>query len=74
MILESELNTGSVILDLFSIMEERTSKRTEIRDLGSKLAAQILLSDDRRRIIIPSKEEMIGVYLLERDDELKRRT
>ena len=52
-------------------MPER--RRTEINDLGSKLAVQILLAGDGRGIIIPTREEWIGVGLLERDDELKRR-
>lgn len=47
--------------------------RTEIGDLGSKLAAQILLADTLSGIVIPSDEEWIGVNLLERDDELPPR-
>lgn len=47
--------------------------RNTINDLGSKLAAQILLSDTSKRIIVPSKEEWIGINCLERDDELPNR-
>jgi hypothetical protein len=46
------------------------SKRDEIEDLGSKLAASILLSDTTRRIVVPTHEEWFGLNLLERDDEL----
>lgn len=49
-------------------------ERTTFGDLGSKLAAQILLSDRSRRILVPSREEWVGLGLLERDDELKRVT
>lgn len=47
--------------------------RTEIGDLGAKLSAQILLADRLCGIVVPSREEMIGFYLLERDDELPPR-
>lgn len=47
--------------------------RTEINDLGAKLAAQILLADSLSGIVIPSDAEWIGVNLLERDDELRRK-
>ena len=48
-------------------------KRTAVNDLGAKLAARILLTDTEGGIVIPSREEMIGVALLERDDELPKR-
>ena len=48
-------------------------RRTEYNDLGSKLAAQVLLGDTTRRIVVPSYEEWVGVDLLERDDELPTR-
>lgn len=38
--------------------------------LGAKLAAKILLSDGLRRIVVPSAEEMRGLALLARDDEM----
>jgi len=47
--------------------------RTEINDLGSKMAALAILSCDHRKVIVPSREEWIGVNLLERDDELPPR-
>ena len=50
-----------------------TPPRTTINDLGSKLAAQLLLCSIDRRIIVPSEEEWIGLNLLERDDELPQR-
>lgn len=50
----------------------RRNHRTEITDLGSKLAAQVLLADTCKGVVVPSQDETIGVYLLERDDELKR--
>ena len=54
---------------IFSIPKPQ---RTEFNDLGSKLAAQIFLADRIKGIVIPTREEWIGVNLLERDDELKR--
>lgn len=47
--------------------------RSEINDLGSKLAAQILLATGGTRLVIPSYEEWVGFNLLERDDELPAR-
>lgn len=48
--------------------------RTEVRDLGSKLAAQLLLCDRHtKKIVVPTREEWIGINLLSRDDELQRR-
>ncbi len=47
--------------------------RTEIQELGCKLSAQILLADSLGGIVIPSEEEWIGLGLLERDDELRRK-
>lgn len=41
-----------------------------IDELGSKLAARLLLAGCARQIIVPSSDEMRGVYLLELDDEL----
>ena len=63
----------ATLLGVSVIVLQKPSNRTEIGDLGSKLAAQLLLTDDSRRIIIPSREEWIGLNLLERDDELERR-
>lgn len=51
----------------------KDTPRTEINDLGAKLAAQILLADSLSGIVIPSTEEWIGLNLLERDDELRRK-
>lgn len=48
-------------------------KRTAINDLGSMLAAKLLLMDTSKRIIIPSEEEWIGLNCLERDDDLPNR-
>jgi len=45
---------------------------TEVNDLGAKCAARCLLSS-RLGIVVPSRLEMIGVALLERDDELPGR-
>ena len=42
-------------------------------DLGSKLAARLLLAGRARHVVVPSSDEMRGVYLLERDDELPGR-
>lgn len=50
----------------------RQVERSPLADLGSQLAAQILLSDTTRRIVVPSKEEWVGVGLLEMNDELGR--
>lgn len=65
------------VVDFFSFCAEYRPKkppqRTEFNDLGSKLAARLILGCGDRRIIVPSQEEMIGVYLLERDDELPAR-
>lgn len=38
----------------------------------AKLAARLMLSDTRKRttIIIPTYEEMVGFYALEKDDQL----
>lgn len=44
-----------------------------IDELGCKLAARLLLAGRARQIVIPSTDEMCGVYLLERDDELPNR-
>jgi hypothetical protein len=56
-----------------TILARFPAPRTEVEELGMKLAAQILLADRiTRKILIPSNEEAIGFYLLERDDELKR--
>jgi hypothetical protein len=38
----------------------------------AKFRARIILNSTNRKIIIPSREEMIGLYALERDDQLKR--
>ena len=46
---------------------------TEINELGSKLAAKVLLLDKDGRVIVPSRDEWIGVNLLERDDDLPPR-
>jgi hypothetical protein len=46
---------------------------TAIDELGTKLAARLLLSGRARQIVVPSQDEMRGVYLLERDDELPGR-
>jgi hypothetical protein len=51
----------------------RDVPRTIYTDLGSKLAATLLLQDRSNKILIPSREEWIGVGLLERDDELCRK-
>ena len=47
--------------------------RTEIGDLGAKCAARILIQDRNSGIVVPSREEWIGLNLLERDDELPNR-
>lgn len=47
--------------------------RSEYNDLGSKLAAEILLADPTPRIVIPDREEWLGINLLERDGELRDR-
>lgn len=39
-------------------------------ELGNKLTARLMLSDKSPKIYLPSKEEWIGLNLLERDDEL----
>jgi hypothetical protein len=53
-----------------------TPERERIREaneLGCKLSAKIMLADRMRRVCIPDVYEWVGVNLLERDDELKRR-
>lgn len=61
--------------DSFEILDcwKEPKQRTEIQELGCKLAAQILLADTLGGIVIPSEEEWIGLNLLERDDELRRK-
>lgn len=39
----------------------------------AKLQAKIILTPTHRKIIVPSHEEMIGLYALERDDQLPNR-
>jgi hypothetical protein len=39
-------------------------------DLGCKLAAWLLLADRLAGVVVPSREEWIGLNLLERDGEL----
>jgi hypothetical protein len=48
---------------------KKREPRTEVQELGSKLAARLLLSDKSRRIIVPTQEQMVGVNLLILDDE-----
>lgn len=46
----------------------------ELEELGNKASAKILLADSSRRIRIPTYDEWIGIGLLERDDELIRKS
>lgn len=39
----------------------------------AKLQAKIILNSTHRKIVVPSHEEMIGLYALERDDQLPKR-
>jgi len=45
-----------------------------VDELGCKAAALLILMDHNDRLIIPSRDEWIGIHLLERDGELKRKT
>lgn len=45
-------------------------EETQFREEGQKTVAKILLSDRRHVLIIPSRDEWIGINLLERDDQL----
>lgn len=45
---------------------------SRIEQIGMKVAAAILLADTLAGIIVPSREEWIGVNLLARDNELPR--
>lgn len=42
----------------------------EVQVLSRKLQARIVLADGRRKMIVPTREEWIGINLLERDGEL----
>lgn len=43
-------------------------------EIDRKFEAQLMLANPRTdRVVIPTRDEMIGFYLLERDDELPRR-
>lgn len=44
-----------------------------VDELGRKLQARVILADRLRRLIVPSRDEWIGVNLLERDDQLPPR-
>jgi hypothetical protein len=47
---------------------------TPIEEIGCKAAARILLSRiGTTRIVVPDRNEWLGVALLERDDELPKR-
>jgi hypothetical protein len=48
---------------------------TEIEEERLKFEALVMLSQfsrDSKKVIIPSRDEWVGLNLLERDDELKR--
>lgn len=45
---------------------------SNLDELGMKLCAQIMLRDHRDKVIVPTKEEWVGLCLLERDGELCR--
>lgn len=45
----------------------------KLREEARKFEAKVLLLDTKGPIIIPTREELIGVYLLERDDQLERK-
>ena len=74
--LNGELVAGFVCWDCNAGVEDEWKSfppRTEITDIGSKCLAGMLLADRYSGIVIPSREEWIGLNLLERDDELPNR-
>lgn len=57
---------------LFSILPP--VKEIDLKLESIKFEAQLMLANPRTdRVVIPTRDEMIGFYLLERDDELPRR-
>ena len=54
-------------------MNHAKNRIREANELGCKLSAKIMLADRMRRVCIPDSYEWVGVNLLERDDELKRK-
>lgn len=44
----------------------------EEADADFKYQAEMLLSDPRRKVLIPTQEEWLGFNLLERDGEIRR--
>lgn len=46
---------------------------TEIEELRLKCAAKCLILGRTPKIVIPDRDEMVGLALLERDDELPKR-
>lgn len=57
--------------DEVEICQSQPDPRLE--EFGRKLQAKLLLSDPLRRILVPSRDEWIGLNLLERDDQLPPR-
>jgi hypothetical protein len=47
--------------------------RAETEELGLKCAAKLLLLGRTPKVVVPSTDEMVGLALLERDDELPNR-
>lgn len=64
----------STLEDLVQFLEKIIPKQSEeAEDADMKFQAEMLLSDPRRELLIPTQEEWLGFNLLERDGEIRRR-